>query len=146
MNRAMLLAGACVAISAAVAAGLFFDPAWGFAVAGFLLLGTAAVAMGRVRPLVAIPVVLGTAAGALVGFGFVRIACYPERCAGAEIAGAVGGGVLACAGLSVVVVLAVRSLDEHRAAAATGRRPATSSCEAGDCDEPPAGPGPDQDS
>jgi hypothetical protein len=64
------------------------------------------------NPWVAVPVLVATIAGAVVGFQVTRISCSPEGCIGAASAIAVLSAIVAFFGVGTVVVLAVRSLAE----------------------------------
>jgi hypothetical protein len=110
-----------------------------FGAAAVAVLG--AIFFGGVRPLVAVPVAAGTAAGGLIGYGTVRIFCLPDRCPTAELFGGGVTALLSFVGMTVVVVLAARSFDEHRTALAHGRPPPRPGCETGDCADPEPAPG-----
>ncbi len=69
-----------------------------------------------IRPLVAVPVLVGTAAGAFIGRMITRILCLPGSCPGFEIAGAILTAIGALVGVGLVVVLTVRSIDEYNEA------------------------------
>lgn len=73
-----------------------------------------AISLLRIRPLVAIPAVIGTVAGALIGRSVVHILCLPAGCPSAENVAAVLTGVGAFVGVAIVVGLASRSIEEYR--------------------------------
>lgn len=66
----------------------------------------------RLNPWVAVPVLVGGVAGALIGWSVVRASCLPQSCPGPQLAGAAVGGVVAMIGIGVLAVLAVLSLTE----------------------------------
>jgi hypothetical protein len=72
------------------------------------------------NPWIAVPVLIATVAGAVIGFQLTTVSCAPEACTGS----AVGIGLLSAAaaffGVGTVVVLAVRSIAEWREQAARG--------------------------
>ena len=101
-------------------------------IAGGLLIGTVgAVALGLigaivgvvvtragVRWLVAIPVVVGTVAGAVLGWAVTHAFCRPDGCPVGESVAATLTGVGSFIGVGLVVALATRSFDEYRESAA----------------------------
>jgi len=101
-------------------------------VAGGLLIGaTGAVALGvvgavlgivvaraGVRWLVAFPVVVGTVAGAVLGWAVTHAFCRPDGCPVGESIAATLTGVGSFIGVGLVVALATRSFDEYRETAA----------------------------
>ncbi|MFQ5966789.1 MAG: hypothetical protein ACE5MI_04145 [Acidimicrobiia bacterium] len=70
--------------------------------------------MSRPNPWVWIPVLFGLVAGAIVGWVVTRLGCLPEGCLGWQVTVALLSGLGAAAGVAVVVVLAIRSLDEWK--------------------------------
>jgi hypothetical protein len=94
----------------------------------------AAVAMSllRIRPLVAIPSVIGTVAGALIGRSVVHILCLPAGCPTSENVAAVLTGAGALVGVAVVVGLASRSIEEYRESVARSTPPPITGCGPGD--------------
>ena len=66
------------------------------------------------NPWVAIPVLLSGVAGGVVGYLVTDASCAPRSCATAAAITAAITGLVIAAGVGVVVVLALRSLDEHR--------------------------------
>jgi len=66
------------------------------------------------NPWVVVPVLLAGAAGGIVGYLVTDASCAPGSCAVAAAITAVLTGLVIAAGVGVVVVLALRSLDEHR--------------------------------
>ena len=96
------------------------------------LVAAFAISILRIRPLVAIPAVIATVAGALVGRSVVHILCLPAGCPTSEAVGATLTGAGALLGVAVVVGLAGRSIEEYREAAARHRPPPTTGCGPGD--------------
>ncbi len=76
--------------------------------------------MRSLNPWVAIPVLIATIGGGVVGALIMELSCAPGSC----VAASVGVGILSAAmaffGVGVVVVLAARSMAEWRQQAATG--------------------------
>ncbi|MFQ5947673.1 MAG: hypothetical protein ACE5KX_02270 [Acidimicrobiia bacterium] len=68
------------------------------------------------NPWIAVPVLIATAAGGLIGRNVVHVNCGRGGCLAAEIAAGVFGALVAFFGVGIVVVLAVRSLAEWRQA------------------------------
>jgi hypothetical protein len=66
----------------------------------------------RPNPWVAVPVLVGGVAGALIGWSVVRASCLPQSCPGPQLAGAAVGAMVAMIGIGVLAVLAVLSLTE----------------------------------
>jgi hypothetical protein len=80
---------------------------------------------------VAVPVLLGTIGGGIVGGLITQLSCAPGSCVGAAVAVGLVSALLFGIGVAVVVVLALRSIAEWRSTEAAGRQP-----------RPPADPGP----
>jgi hypothetical protein len=72
------------------------------------------------NPWVAVPVLLATVIGGVVGFQITRVSCAPDTCTGAAIWIGVVSALVALAGVGTVVVLAVRSIAEWREVEARG--------------------------
>jgi hypothetical protein len=87
--------------------------------------------MRRPNPWVTVPVLLATVGGGVVGGLITQLSCAPGSCIAASVAVGIVSAVLFGIGVGVVVVLALRSIAEWRAAEAAGRQR-----------RPPAGPGP----
>jgi uncharacterized membrane protein len=87
--------------------------------------------MRRPNPWVAVPVLLATVGGGVVGGLITQLSCAPGSCIAASVAVGVVSAVLFGIGVGVVVVLALRSIAEWRTAEAAGRQR-----------RPPADPGP----
>jgi hypothetical protein len=106
--------GTAALIVAGVAGGLLIGPV------AAVLLGVLGAGIGFVvvragiRWVVAIPVVLGTAAGAVLGWAITHAVCRPEGCPVAEASAAVATAVGAFVGVGLVVALVIRSFDEYR--------------------------------
>lgn len=66
------------------------------------------------NPWVVIPVLLSGLAGGTVGYLVTDASCAPGSCAVAAAITAVIVGLAIAAGVGVVAVLALKSLDEHR--------------------------------
>jgi uncharacterized membrane protein len=77
--------------------------------------------MRRVNPWVAIPVVLAAAGGGVAGALITHLSCSPGSCLPAAIAVGILSAAAGFLGVGVVVVLALRSMDEWRAAQASDR-------------------------
>ena len=125
------LAGIVLLAAAGGAGGFIIGPAGSVAL-GLVggLLGFVVVRAG-VRWLVAIPVVVGTVAGAVLGWAVTHAFCRPEGCPVGETIAATLMGVGSFIGVGLVVALATRSFDEYRESAAA-RYAATD----GDPDQP----------
>jgi hypothetical protein len=68
----------------------------------------------RPNPWIAVPVVIATVTGAVVGFQITRVSCAPGSCLPAAAGIALLSALAAFAGVGTVVVLAVRSIAEWR--------------------------------
>jgi hypothetical protein len=66
------------------------------------------------NPWVAIPVLLATVAGGVVGFLVTGVSCAPDSCTGAAIGVGLASALTALFGVGTVVVLAARSIAEWR--------------------------------
>lgn len=66
------------------------------------------------NPWVVVPVALATLGGGTVGFFVTRASCAPDPCIVPAALVATGVGLTAAVGVGVVVVLALKSLDEYR--------------------------------
>jgi uncharacterized membrane protein len=81
------------------------------------------------NPWVLIPVALGFVIGGVIGWSVTTVSCRPEGCVtGAALVG-VGAAVATAAGVLVVAVLALRSLNEWQQAARRGEDPPGPGCE-----------------
>lgn len=95
------------------------------------------------NPWFVIPVLLATAAGALIGRNFARVSCLPsvselapvEGCTGREIVFATVGGLIAFIGVAVVSVLVIRSFREWREYQDAERERPTTGCESDQSDD-----------
>lgn len=83
-------------------------------------------------PWVPISVGIGFLTGGFVGWIVTMISCQPDSCQAAAAGVGLVAGVVTAIGVAVVTVLAVRSLDEWRAAHDLGMEPPSPGCEAGD--------------
>jgi hypothetical protein len=103
-----------------IAGGLLIGPlaAVVLGIAGAVI--AVVVARTGVRWAVAIPVIVGTAAGSLLGWAIAHAFCRPDGCPAVETTAAVVTGLGAFIGVGLVVALAVRSFDEHRQAGPGG--------------------------
>jgi hypothetical protein len=81
----------------------------GAAVAGIVI-------RAGIRWAVALPVIVGTAAGALLGWAIAHAFCRPDDCPLVETVAAIVTGIGSFVGVGLVVALAVRSFDEYRQA------------------------------
>ena len=106
--------GTAALVVAGVAGGLAIGPV-AAVILGVLggLVGLVVVRVG-IRWIVAIPVVLGTAAGAVLGWAITHAVCRPEGCPVAEATSAVATAAGAFIGVGLVVALVIRSFDEYR--------------------------------
>jgi len=120
----VLLAAATFAAAGAVLGGF---PGLVAAGAVGVVLAVGAVAL-RVRVLVAVPVLVATAGGALAGGGVTHALCLPAACPRLEVLAAVLTGAGALVGVGIVVALVARSFDEYRAAVAADRPPPITGC------------------
>ncbi len=68
----------------------------------------------RPNPWVTVPVLVAAVVGAVVGWTVTEVTCLPERCPALAGLFAVLGALTAATGMLIVVVLAIRSLDEWR--------------------------------
>lgn len=84
------------------------------------------------NPWVLFPVALAAAVGGVIGWMVATVSCRPDGCAVTAWIVAVAAAVIAGFGMGVVVVLAVRSLDEWREARSAGREPPGPGCESGE--------------
>ena len=106
-------------------------------IAGAVVLGLVGGVLGfivvrtGVRWLVAIPVVVGTVAGAVLGWAVTHAFCRPAGCPVGETIAATLMGVGSFIGVGLVVALATRSFDEYRESAAARYAAAE-----GDSDQP----------
>ncbi|MDP2624396.1 MAG: hypothetical protein Q8Q29_11425 [Actinomycetota bacterium] len=66
------------------------------------------------NPWVAVPVLLSGLTGGAVGYIVTDASCGPGSCTVAAVIAAIVTGLAIAAGVGVVAVLALRSLDEHR--------------------------------
>jgi hypothetical protein len=81
------------------------------------------------NPWVLIPVMVGAVIGGVIGWSVTTVGCEPNGCA---VAAAIVGGVAAlatAAGILVVAVLALRSLNEWQQATQRGEEPPGPGCE-----------------
>ncbi len=81
------------------------------------------------NPWVWIPVLVGVAVGAVIGFVVTRLTCLPQGCLGWQLVAGALTGLGIGFGILVVVVLTIRSLDEWRSAEAAGTEPPGVGCE-----------------
>lgn len=98
------------------------------------IVAAALIVIGRIKPLVAIPTVIGALAGGVIGAVVVDLLCAPSECRSLQITGAVLTGLGALIGIGVVVSLASRSLDEYHSAVAANRPPPEPGCETDQAD------------
>jgi len=83
-------------------------------------------------PWVPISIVIGFVTGGFIGWMVTAISCQPDSCAAAAIGVGLVSGIVTAIGVSVVTILAVRSLAEWSTAAAQGTEPPSPGCESGD--------------
>lgn len=72
------------------------------------------VAAARIRWAVALPVIVGTVSGAVLGWAVTHTFCRPEGCPVQETAAATITGIGSLIGVGLVVALAARSFDEYQ--------------------------------
>lgn len=112
------LLGIVALTAAGIAGGLLIGPL------GATTLGLIGAVVGivvtraGVRWLVAIPVVVGTVAGAVLGWAVTHAFCRPDGCPVGESIAATLTGIGSFIGVGLVVALATRSFDEYRESAA----------------------------
>jgi hypothetical protein len=107
--------GAIALIAGGVAGGLAVGP---LAAVLLAVVGAAAalvVIRAGIRWVVAVPVVIGTAAGSVLGWAIAHAFCRPDGCPVIEVIAAIVTGVGSFVGVGLVVALSVRSFDEYRA-------------------------------
>ena len=88
--------------------------------------------MSRLNPWVIGSIGLGFAAGAFIGWIVTRIGCVEGSCTASAIFIGLISGLVAAAGVGVVVVLADRSIREWREAEQTGGPKPEVGCETGE--------------
>jgi hypothetical protein len=76
-----------------------------------------------------VPVLIGFAIGGVIGWSVMTVGCRPDGCV--PLAAAVGAGAafVTAAGVLVVAVLAIRSLNEWQQANSRGEEPPGPGCE-----------------
>jgi len=75
---------------------------------------------------------LGAIIGGLLGWSVTLVGCRPDSCYISAGLVALVAAAVAAAGVGLVMILVVRSLDEWRAAEAVGREPPGVGCEVPD--------------
>ncbi len=83
------------------------------------------------NPWIAVPVLVATIAGAIIGFQVTRVSCAPGSCLPAAAGIGLAAAVAAFLGVGAVMILAVRSIAEWREQQEAGGPP-----------PPPVDPGP----
>jgi Ni/Fe-hydrogenase subunit HybB-like protein len=78
---------------------------------------------------VLVPVAVATAVGGVIGWMVATVSCRPGSCAFTAWFIAIAAALVTGFGMGVVVVLAIRSLDEWREASRSGREPPGPGCE-----------------
>lgn len=81
------------------------------------------------NPWVLIPVLLGLVIGGIIGWSVTTVTCRPEGCVTAAALVGVGAAVVTAAGVLVVAVLALRSINEWQQAVRRGQEPPGPGCE-----------------
>jgi hypothetical protein len=84
----------------------------------------------RLNPWFFIPVVLGLAIGGVLGWMITGVSC--TDCVTSQAVVAILGALVTGSGVGVVMVLAIRSMDEARARTAAGLPDQGAGCETGD--------------
>ena len=81
------------------------------------------------NPWVLIPVIVGAAIGGVIGWSVTTVSCRPAGCPTAAVLVGVGAALATAAGILVVAVLALRSLNEWQQATQRGEEPPGPGCE-----------------
>ena len=81
------------------------------------------------NPWVLIPVALGFVIGGLIGWSVTTVSCRPDGCVTMAVLVGIGAALVTAAGVLVVAVLAIRSLNEWQQAAGRGEEPPGPGCE-----------------
>ena len=81
------------------------------------------------NPWVLIPVALGFVIGGLIGWSVTTVSCRPDGCVTMAVLVGVGAALVTAAGVLVVAVLAIRSLNEWQQAASRGEESPGPGCE-----------------
>ena len=81
------------------------------------------------NPWVLIPVLFGSVIGGIIGWSVMTVSCRPDGCATVAAMVGVGAGLVTAAGVLVVAVLALRSLNEWQQPANRGEEPPGPGCE-----------------
>lgn len=81
------------------------------------------------NPWVLIPVMLGSVIGGVIGWSVTTVGCRPGSCAATAALVGVGAALATAAGILVVAVLALRSLNEWQQATLRGEEPPGPGCE-----------------
>ncbi len=76
--------------------------------------------MKRPNPWIALPVLIATVAGAVIGFQVTRVSCAPDGCLPSAVIIGLISALVAFFGVGTVMVLAVRSIAEWREQQARG--------------------------
>ncbi|MDH3307051.1 MAG: hypothetical protein OEO77_05990 [Acidimicrobiia bacterium] len=79
-----------------------------------------------------VPVLVGTLVGGGLGWQITTVGCRPDTCSGLAIGMGILFGLISAGGMSVVVVLALRSISEWRDATSRGEDPPGPGCEVPD--------------
>lgn len=81
------------------------------------------------NPWVLIPVVAGFVIGGVIGWSVTTVSCRPDGCSAQAVLVGVGAALVTAAGVLVVAVLALRSLNEWQQALRRGEEPPGPGCE-----------------
>lgn len=81
------------------------------------------------NPWVLIPVTVGAVIGGVIGWSVTTVSCRPAGCPTAAALVGVGAALVTAAGILVVAVLALRSLNEWQQASQRGEEPPGPGCE-----------------
>ncbi len=87
------------------------------------------------NPWVLFPVVVGGLIGGVIGWSVTTVSCRPGSCATAAMAVGVGAALATAAGVLVVTVLVLRSLNEWQQATRRGDQPPGPGCEVPETDQ-----------
>ncbi len=81
------------------------------------------------NPWVMVPVMIGFVIGGVIGWSVVTVGCRPGGCAPLAALVGLGAAFVVAAGILVVAVLVVRSLNEWQQASRRGEEPPGPGCE-----------------
>ena len=103
--------------------GIIADLPGGIVGAGATAVSGGAIGFAGIRPSVALPIVLGTITGVVLGRSIVNVLCAPATCTTLGWIVGVATGIGAFVGIGLVVALVTRSFEEYNEAATTDNPP-----------------------